>query len=86
MAWNRSARQRAGPGGGNSDPPPTASRYSQMTGLSNSARPSSVTRHGTRDSGFAASRSGGEACGLVSMRVIWSETPQAKAQAMTLRT
>jgi len=57
-----------------------------MTGLSNNANPSWVTRHGTLDSGLTASRSGGDSCGLVLIRVIWSKVPQAMAQAMTLRT
>ena len=57
-----SARRHARGNSGSASP--TLSRYSQITGLSNSASPSSVTRHGTFDSGLSASSSGGDACGL----------------------
>ena len=82
-----SARQRAAPCEGNRGFSfSTVSRYSQITGLSNSASPSSVTRHGTLDSGLAASRSGGEAWGLMVTRSICPSMPRAIAQASTLRT
>ena len=80
-----STRQRAAPAG-NIDPPPTASRYSQITGLSNTATPSSVTRHGTFDSGFIATSSAGEAWGLDGTFVIRLSAPVAIATAITFRT
>ena len=63
-----------------------SSRYSQITGLSNSASPSSVTRQGTRDSGLSATSASGEAWASVATRVIWPSRPCMIAQAMTLRT
>ena len=58
-----------------------------MTGLSNRATPSSVTRQGTFESGFCASSSAGEtARGWRATRSIWPSMPRAIAQAMTLRT
>ena len=82
-----SARQRAPPARGNiGSSSPTLSRNSQITGLSNSASPSTVTRQGTLDSGLAASRPAGDWCGLAGTRVICWSIPRAIAQAITLRT
>jgi hypothetical protein len=54
----RSAVQRAGPAAGKYlRPLARLSRYSQMTGESNSTCPSSVARLGTFISGFSAARS-----------------------------
>ena len=58
--WNFSARHRGAPCHGNSgSSSPRLSRYSQINWLPNSDNPSSVTRHGTFESGLSATRSGG---------------------------
>ena len=59
--------------------------YSQITGLSNNASPSSVTKVGIFDSGLFDTRSGGDTHGSVPTMVIWPSIPQAMAQAITLR-
>ena len=65
---------------------PRLSRYSQITGLSNSATPSSVTSAGTFDSGLIATNSGGEALALVGTSSIRPSISRVMAQARTLRT
>ena len=80
-----SAFQRAGPAGGNSfGASPRLSRYSQITGLSYSAMPSSVMRVGTLDSGLCGARAGS----VVPIRQfsIRPSRPRATAQAETFRT
>ena len=57
-----------------------------MTGLSNIATPSSVSRQGTLDSGLAAIRAGGDWVATVGISSICSATSRAMAQAITLRT
>ena len=84
---NFNARQRAAPRAGNSgNASPTVSRYSQINWLPNSDKPSSVTNAGTLDSGFCASRSAGEACGLLGVFSMRPSMPRMMAHAMTLRT
>src|SRR4051812_24212551 len=87
IAWNFSARQRAAPEAGNSaGASPMLSSTSQITGLSYSDEPSSVTRHGTFEVGLSARRSAGEACGLDECNWIRPSSPRVIAHAMTLRT
>ena len=62
------------------------SRYSQITGLSNSATPSSVTSAGTFDNGLMATNAGGDALASVVTSSIWPSMPRVMAQARTLRT
>src|SRR5258707_11438987 len=85
----RSAFHRAAPDAGNSLPPPARlSRYSQITGESNSTCPSSVVRLGTFIKGFSGASdsfacTGLTAVGTSSMR---SARPCSCATTMTLRT
>ena len=86
-ACRRRAVQRPAPSAGSSrGPVPSWSRYSQITGLSNNASPSTVIKAGTFDSGLAASNAGSEAWALVVTRSIWLSISRVIAQAMTLRT
>jgi hypothetical protein len=87
-ACSRSAAMRASPpaGGKSGAASPSPSRYSQMTGLSNSARPSSAIRQGTLDSGLSRTRSAGKACGLHATASISPSRRRAMAQAITFRT
>ncbi len=83
MACWRSAFQRAGPAAGNSlGASPTLSRYSQITGLSNSETPSSVTRVGTLFSGLNGVRPASAEPIIQSSNF----TPRLMAQAVALRT
>ena len=87
IAWYFSARQRAAPCSGNiGDASPTLSRYSQITGLSNNASPSSVTSAGTLDSGLIATNSGRDALASVVTNSICLSISRVIAQARTFRT
>ena len=87
IAWKRSARHRAAPCEGNiGSESPTLSRYSQITGLSNSATPSSVTSAGTLANGLIATNSGRDALASVGTSSIRASIPRVMAQARTLRT
>ncbi len=57
-----------------------------MTGLSNSATPSSVTSAGTFDNGLIATNSGSEAFASVATSSICPSISRMMAQARTLRT
>ena len=85
LPQRRPARRRR-PAGNSRGASPRLSRYSQITGLSKSAVPSSSISAGTLDSGFTPRSSGGDSCGLVATFSMRPSSPRAIAQAMTLRT
>src|SRR5258707_13083767 len=85
----RSAFHRAAPDAGNSLPPPARlSRYSQITGESNSTCPSSVVRLGTFIKGFSGASDSFACTGLtvVGTSSTRSARPCSCATTMTLRT